>query len=70
MDTELRTILDAFDEFVAAARNRIIAAHTKYSDAWRWRDNLQDLKEESEDAFAYGFYDWLRVREKRRNETP
>lgn len=63
LDSDLVTLLEAFDDFCARARRRLVAGHERYGQAWRTRDNLAELCEEAEDAFCYGFFDWLRARE-------
>ena len=60
MDPELRYILEQFDAFTLNVRRRIVQAHATYGAGWRGRDNLEALREESEDAYAYGFFDWMR----------
>lgn len=73
MAPELVELLAHFDAFCARARARAMAGHTRYGQAWRGRDNLAALCEEAEDAFCYGFFDWLRAkeeRERRESEAP
>ena len=60
---ELQAVLSAFDAFCARARERLIEGHARYGHAWKTRDNLAALLEECEDAFVYGFFDWLRANE-------
>ncbi|HUW12481.1 MAG TPA: hypothetical protein VM537_22335 [Anaerolineae bacterium] len=62
MDPELRYILEQFDAFTANVRKRIVKAHDTYGAGWRGRDNLEALREENEDAYAYGFFDWLKTK--------
>ena len=65
IDLALAELLDSFDAFCARARRRLIAGHTRYGQAWRTRDNLAALCEEAEDAFCYGFFDWLKAAQAR-----
>jgi len=69
-DKHLDRLLRNFDAFCARARRRLIAGHEQYGQAWRGRDNLAALCEEAEDAFCYGFFDWLRAQECRTEPRP
>ncbi len=65
-DPVLKEVLAEFDAFCHQVRLRLIDGHARYGSAWRSRNCLGELMEESADAFAYGFFDWLKA--KRRKE--
>ena len=70
VDREIEQLLREFDAFCARARARLVAGHAQYGEAWRERDNLAALCEEAEDAFVYGFFDWLQARRARQAGDP
>lgn len=65
-DPDLAALLAFFDVFCQRARQRLIRGHERYASAWKTRDNVAALLEEAEDAFCYGFFDWLRASASRR----
>ena len=56
MDTELDELLEHFDAFCARARQRLIAGHDRYGNAWRRRDNLAEFQDELTDALNYALF--------------
>ena len=70
VDREIEQLLREFDAFSGEHGARLVAGHAEYGEAWRERDNLAALCEEGEDAFVYGFFDWLQGRRARQAGDP
>jgi len=62
MDAELTELLEHFDAFCARARQRLIAGHERYGDAWRRSDNLAEFQDELTDALNYALFASLKAK--------
>ena len=67
MDADLERLLAQWDEWadwqttklkavLTLARERIIAGHSRFGNAWESRDNLREALEEDADGQAYRFF--------------